>query len=192
MPVAGGRSAAGYTRPALTAAPHAGGEWALAATVLPASSSGTMQRADSVIERLFVGHDEHTLYLRVELRDRVESYRTAIYLKTPSDDPVNQRTRAQVLGHQHPAQQSLGWEVEVSPGQTAPFLYRADGRDHWVAVGPLAGAVSERVVEAAVPFQLAGLSVTDTVDVLVTATRENEDVAVLPEEGMREFVLMDF
>ncbi len=82
MPVAeGGRAATGYVTPRLTASPYPGEGWAAAAMFRPASAStGAMQRAEGQIEQLFVGHDARALYLRLDLREPLADFDTALYL----------------------------------------------------------------------------------------------------------------
>jgi alpha-amylase/alpha-mannosidase (GH57 family) len=192
---ADGRPAAGYCSPALNAAPYPGDDWALAAVVQPASvSSGTMQRADGYIGRLFLGHDEHNLYLRLDLRDRLDEHEVAIYLGGATGGPVNQRVRAHYPEPaQPPSAVALTWEIRRVPGQPAPFLYRAAGHDQWELASPVgASALGERVMEVCVPLQTLGLQMGGELSVLATVARGGSLVAQLPERGMSTFVLQRF
>ena len=189
-----GQATAGFMTPTLSGAPYPGEDWSLAAVLLPTmASSGTMQRADSLIERLLVGHDQHSLYLRLDLRDRLENYEPAIYLGCGGVQPVNQR----VAGHypegtQSPPNLALSWEIQLLPGQTAPFLLRAAGHDQWLSITPLAGGVGEKVLEVAVPLQTLGLQPGQEVCLLATVAQRGTILAQLPERGMQNVTLQRF
>ncbi len=181
-----GREATGYVSPRLAAAPYPGEAWAAAAELKPASaSSGTMQRADSQIERLFVGHDPHALYLRLELRDRLERYDVAIYLCGAVCGPANQQPRGRYADpDQAPAGLALGWEIALPHDQPEPFLFRAAGQGAWESVSPVASARGDRVLEVAVPLSALRLSLDGEVRVLATLAQGGVIVAEVPEREM--------
>lgn len=187
--------AAGYCSPPLTAAPYPDEEWTLAAVLQPSSaSSGTMQRAEGQIERLFVGHNEHNLYLRLELRERLDNCEVAIYLGG-SDGPVNQRIR----GRQSSTGQDAGgpplalaWLIQRLPGQSAPFLLRAVGQDQWESVAPIPAAAGEKVLEVSVQLSAVGLATGEEVALLISLAQRGTVVALLPETGMQSFSLEAF
>jgi alpha-amylase/alpha-mannosidase (GH57 family) len=189
--------AAGYITPALTAAPYPGEEWSLAAVVQPSlASTGAMQRSDTHMERLFVGHDQHSLYLRLDLRDRLEKYEVAIYLGCVPGQPVNQRVRGRLPDPDQaagtPANLALGWEIQHMPGQAAPFLYRAAGHDQWQSVQPLVAALGEKVLEVAVPLATLGLEQGQELCLLATLAQRGTIFAQLPERGMHTVRLQRF
>jgi alpha-amylase/alpha-mannosidase (GH57 family) len=189
-----GRPAAGYCTPTLSAAPYPGDDWALAAVVQPASaSSGTMQRADGYIGRLFLGHDARNLYLRLDLRDHLDEHEVAIYLGGIAG-AVNQRVRAHYPEPpQTPPILALAWEIRRVPGQPTPLLYRAAGHDQWELVSPVAAAaLGERVMEVCVPLHMLGLETGQELGVLATVARGGSLVAQLPERGMATFTLQRF
>jgi hypothetical protein len=184
--------ATGYVSPQLTAAPYPGEAWSLAAALQPADiSTGAMQRAGGIIERLFVGHDRNSLYLRLDLRDRVAAYDVAVYLGAGPGGPVNQRLRAQG-GEPGAGGFALGWEIALPAGQSVPFLYRAAGYDQWQAVGPLTAAVGGKVLEAAVSLSVVGLETGRELGVVAGLAREGVVRAQLPERGMAVFSLQHF
>ncbi len=189
--VAGRAVAAGRCSPALTAAAFPGEAWALAAAIQPAAaSSGTMQRADALFERLFVGHDDRTLSLRLDLRDRLDTYETAIYLGDGAGGLVSQRPQARYTGSAPlPAGLAFRWQIARQPGQETPFLYRAAAHDQWESVAPVASAHGEKVLEIAVPLTVLGLKTGEQIRVFVTLARHGEIVATLPEREMAAFVL---
>ena len=184
-----GQAAAGYCTPVLDAAAYPGGGWALAAVIRP--PSGAMQRAEAVIERLFVGHDPRNLYLRLELRDRLDNYEVAIYLGAAPGQEVNQRPRAGYSG-QAPTDLALGWEIEHVPGRPTPFLFRAAGQEQWQAIAPVSAALGEKVLEVSVPLHAAGLALGLEVNLLVTVVQRGVIVDQLPERGMATVSLPRF
>jgi alpha-amylase/alpha-mannosidase (GH57 family) len=189
-----GRDAAGYISPALDAAPYPDEEWTLAATVQPTlASTGAMQRADILIERLFVGHDPHSLYLRLDLRGQLDNYDVAMYLGLDGDQPVNQRPRAHFPDPATaPVYLALHWEILRQPGQPAPFLSRAAGQEQWQSIGPLAAGVGEKTLEVAVPLTALGLTLGQPIRLLATLAQHGVIVAQLPERAMQTIELKVF
>ncbi|PKO22250.1 MAG: glycoside hydrolase [Chloroflexi bacterium HGW-Chloroflexi-1] len=188
------QAAAGYCSPQLTGAPYPGAAWALAATLQPASAStGAMQRASGQIERLFIGHDERNLYLRLDLRDSLDQYEVALYLSAAPGAPVNQRIRAR---HSRPSQAiselALGWLIERQPGQPVPFLFRAAGHDQWQSVSPAPAATGKQVLEVSMPLNVLGLAPGKDLSLLVTLAQRGGVVTQLPERGMGTFTLEQF
>jgi len=186
--------AAGYVSPRLTAAAQPGDDWVLAAVAQPAAaSSGTMQRADGVIKRLFVGHDPTCLYLRLDLHDPLATYEVAIYLTGALSGPVNQRARGRrAHPDDGPAGLALGWLIQRAPGQAAPFLYRAAGHEQWQSVSPVTAAAGDKVLEIAIPFQAVGLAPGQDVGLLLTLMQRETVAAQLPEGGVQTFTLEEF
>jgi alpha-amylase/alpha-mannosidase (GH57 family) len=180
-----GQPAAGYISPVLAAAPYPGEEWALAAVIQPSlASTGAMQRADTPIERLFIGHDQRSLYLRLDLRDRLENYEVEIYLGCVSAGPVNQRVRGRTNDPDPAPNLALVWEIQQVPGQPAPFLYRAAGHDQWQSMQPLAAGLGEKVLEVAAPLSVLGIEPGQQLCLLAELVQHGNVVASLPERGM--------
>jgi len=177
-----GQPATRYISPTLAAAPYAGERWAGAASVLPAAtSSGAMQRADGLIERLLVSHDPQTLSLRLELRAPLDDYETAIYLGKAQDGPCSERPRAHLADEPHaPQQMGLDWEIRRLPGQPAPFLARADGRGGWLSSGPVRAAAGDKALEVAISLATLGLELGQEIDVLAILSKGGHPVATLP------------
>lgn len=188
------RPASGYVTPRLTGASYPGEGWAAAATFRPASTStGTMQRAEGLIEQLFVGHDPRALYVRLDLRARLDAYDIAIYLSGAAGAPANQRTQARHTDPDAaPADLIAAWALTRAPGQPAPFLYRADGRGGWAALGPVAAAQAERALELSLPLATLGVKLGDELRVLVTLAENDTVAAQLPERTMGPVALKAF
>ncbi len=190
----GGRPASGYVTPGLTGAPYPGEAWARAAVIQPAgASTGTMQRAEGIFEQLFVGHNPQALYLRLDLRRPLDEYQIDIYLSGPEGSPHNQRMRGR---HPDPSMISLqfaaAWLLTRLPGQPAPFLYRADGREGWASVGPTTAATAERALETCLPLQALGLALDDNLCLQAALIRDGVVVAQLPEQQMAALKLASF
>ncbi len=190
----GGRGATGYVSPRLTGSPYPGEGWASAALIQPSeASTGAMQRAEGAIERLFVGHNADTLYLRLDLRQRLDEFNTAIYLSGAADAAANQRTLDRHPDpDQAPNKLAAAWLLARAPDQRAPFLYRADGRGGWASLGPVTAALAEKALEASVPLAVLGVTLGQTLRVLVTLARDETVVAQLPEREMGGVTLTRF
>jgi alpha-amylase/alpha-mannosidase (GH57 family) len=184
------RPAGGYVSARLSANEYAGEQWAEAASVRPESAStGTMQRAQGLIERLLVGHDPKSLSLRLELRSPLDDYNVNVYLEA-GNGSVNQRTLERYVDPlASPADFAATHRIERSARQPAPFLYEAEGRDAWSAQGPVAASAGERVLECSVPLAALGLSLDDCLRVLVVLGRDGTVAAQLPERGMAQLPL---
>ncbi|OIO90686.1 MAG: hypothetical protein AUK03_12560 [Anaerolineae bacterium CG2_30_64_16] len=188
------QAAVGYCSPQLTAAAYPGDAWALAATLQPAAASmGAMQRATGQIERLFIGHDERNLYLRLDLRDSLDRYEVAFYLSPTPGVPVNQRIRGRYSqSSQAIPGLALGWLIERRSGQPAPFLFRAAGHDQWQSVSPAPVATGPQVLEVSAPLNVLGIAPGGDVSLLVTLAQRDQVVTQLPERGMATFTLEQF
>jgi len=188
------RPATGYITPTLSASPYPGEAWARAASLRPAAAStGTMQRAAGIIERLFVGHDPARLFLRLDLRESVDGFDTLIYLGVASDHPANQRVDAHFLDPDDAPRELIAhWLIRRDAGQAASFLYRADGRAGWRAEGPLLAAVGERSFEASVSLETLGYSLNHEIRVYVVLARDGQVSAALPERKMATLRLPKF
>lgn len=190
----GGRPASAYVTPRLTGAPYPGEAWAAAAAIQPVElSTGTMQRAEAAIERLFLGHNPQALYLRLDLRRRLDEFQIDIYLSGSPGMPHNQRTRGRHPDPSRaPKQFAAAWLLARQPGQPAPFLYRADGQEGWASVGPATAARAEKALEVCVPLQALGLVLDQDLCVQVVLLQDGQVVAQLPEGQMAALKLTSF
>ena len=194
-PIAGCcRDATAYITPRLIGSPYPGEAWAPAAVVQPAqASTGTMQRAEGMIERLLVGHDARDLYLRLDLRDRLDAYQVSIYLGGPVTGPTVQRARGRYPDPDlAPSNLAATWEIQRQPGQSTPFRYRAAGQDSWASVAPVLAAAGENVLEISVPLEALGLTLGSALNVLVTLVQGDVIVAQLPEREVGTVTLHRF
>ncbi len=180
------RPATGYVTPKLSASPYPGEAWAPAASLLPASAStGTMQRAVGVIERLFVGHDPTRLFLRLDLRQSIDDFDTLIYLGDASGRPANQRVDAHFWDPDDaPRELAAHWLIRRDAGHPTPFLFGADGQAGWRAEGPLLATVGEKSFEASVPLATLGYSLNSEIRIYVVLSHDGQVSAALPEHRM--------
>jgi hypothetical protein len=188
------RPATGYIKPNLNAAAYPGEAWARAASLQPAgASTGTMQRAAGIIERLFVGHDATRLILRLDLREPVDQFDTLIYLDGASGCAANQRVDAHFEDPDAaPSDLAACWLIRRYAGLPTPFLYSADGRGGWRAEGPVLAAVGQRVLETTVPFATLGFSLDKEIKIYVVLARNGQVSAALPERKMAVLPLSSF
>lgn len=188
------RPATAYVAPKLIASPYPSEAWAPAASWQPASAStGTMQRAAGIIERLFVGHDPTRLFLRLDLRRNLDEFDTLIYLGDISSRPAQQRVDAHFFDPDDaPRELVAHWLIRRDAGQPTPFLYRADGRAGWQAEGPLLAAVGAKSFEASIPLAALGLSLNSDIRIYVVLAHNGQVAAALPERKMATVKLQAF
>ena len=188
------RPATGYVNPVLNAPAYPGESWAPAASLQPAgASTGTMQRAAGVIERLFVGHDTTRLLLRMDLREPIDQFDTLIYLGDATGCTANQRVDAH-FADPDAARRDLAacWLIRHDAGHTTPFLYGADGRGGWRAEGPILAAIGEKVMELSVPLATLRFSLGREIKIYVALARNGQVSAALPERKMAMLSLPRF
>ena len=178
------RAATGYVTPTLSAEPFPGDDWARAASLASPTSSGAMQRAEGLIERLMVGHDARRLFLRLDLRRPAGDYEILIYGSAPHR-PANQQVDAHFDDpDQAPSRLAAAWLLRYAVGQPAPFLYAADGHGNWSASGPVASAGGEKVRECAIALSELGLAPGDDLRLYLVLAQDGRVVATLPERKM--------
>jgi len=148
-------------------------DWRNAGVVLPTLSTGTMQVSDGGINALYFGTERHNLYLRLDLADTLNGKTATIHIAN-GFEPWNVSLRQS--GARVDAR--IGWVVESTHGQP-PFLYRAMGYDVWQAVAPVRHALSERVMEVALPLAQIGLSGKEGLRFLVTLTKVTGEQSVM-------------
>ncbi len=180
-----------YISPRLSAAESAPPQWARAGRLEAVSSTGAMQRAYAVLGCLRYGYDPDRLYLRLEANERLSAYFIGIYLSTSDSKLANRQPRyagAESAG-------SWTWEVALAPtgkeeGRVVK-LNRADGQEGWQPMGALQDvALSEKVVELAVPLRDLGLELNDTVQLSVNLVEDGVLIETLPHRTDYSFDLI--
>lgn len=180
-----------YISPHLSAAESTPPEWTMAGRLEMAPSAGAMQRAYTVLRCLRYGYDPDHLYLRLEAHERLSAYFIGIYLSTPNSKPANLQPRyAGTVS-------AVGWTWEVALTPTGEEeekevkLSRADGQEGWQPMNSLHDvALSEKVVELAIPWHDLGLKLNDTVQLSVNLVEDGILIETLPHRTHHSFDLV--
>jgi len=149
----------GLIRPPLTAAEPAPAEWKAAGFVDPMPAGGAMQRAETMLRRLYFGVNEADLFLRLESSQDFGARPVSIYISCMNGAKSNHRPRGYET---NPALElpavGLDWEIRLS--ETEATLYRSEGQEVWSQAQSLTRlARSPRVREVAVSYRAVGLDV---------------------------------
>ena len=184
-----GRPATGYIRPRLTAAPYPPREWDGASVAFASASTGTMQRAEAILQALRVGYNAEEIYLRLDMAKVLPGAILRVYLTASEGQPANHRGR---FAPNRQEEAALGWELSLSAGARTAFLYRADGNEGWQSIGPQATAVGEGVVEIALPLASLGLALGQEVGVLAVLGREDREIERIPVQGVHTVRLIPY
>jgi len=187
------RSISAYVSPRLAADEPAPPEWAGAGYVEPEVSTGAMQRAATLLRRLYFGYNPAELCLRVEANADLGSHAVAVYFASERGERGNAHVR---WGAEDPQVESHGlsldWEVAVAPGASSATISRAAGNDLWETVrSRQAVAAGQRVLELRVPLADLGLELGDTVSLVVAVARGGVLVETLPTSGAVSFTLAE-
>lgn len=188
------RPPSAYVVPALTAASTAGPEWAAAGYLEPQTSAGAMQRAGTVLRRLYYGYDPQALTLRLEANEDLAPYGVGVYFSSPRGERGNQRPR---YAETNPALASpgigLAREVAVQGNPPQVQLSYAIAPEAWqpVASGSQVAA-GPRVLELHLPLADLGLRLGDQVGLVIVLARDEVLVEALPQVGYFSFTLAEF
>ncbi|MEW6233738.1 MAG: hypothetical protein AB1566_15700, partial [Chloroflexota bacterium] len=179
------RPMGGYTSPRLSAAEAASEQWLTAGYVEPMSSTGAMQRARTVMKRLYYGYDPADLYLRLELTEKIGPFFVGFYLSLPGAKPANQSTRYGGTNLEIESPESLlTWEIAVFPGGSYAVLNRSDGNGGWVPVREMGSiALGPKNLELSLPLADLGLKLGDTLDLVVNLARDMVLLEALPSRN---------
>jgi alpha-amylase/alpha-mannosidase (GH57 family) len=202
------RSPSGYTVPRFSAAAEAGLEWTGAGFLEPVSSTGSMQRADLVLRRLYFGYNPTDLCFRLEARSALGPYDVSLFLVIEGDFeqlslPYSEvqssviSDRSSVISDQSPVvsdQSSVfgaSWRIDLLPGRGATVRLAGE-RGGWLEVeSAVQSAASERVWEVSVPLDTFGLGLGARVGVAAALAREGRIIETLPAEAAQTFVLAE-
>jgi alpha-amylase/alpha-mannosidase (GH57 family) len=188
------RPPSAYVVPALTAASTAGPEWAAAGHLEPQTSAGAMQRAGTVLRRLYYGYDPQALALRLEANEDLAPYSVAVYFSSPRGERVNQHPRYAAT---NPAIASpgigLAREVVFQVKTPQVQVSQASGLETWQPVASSSRvAAGPRALELSLPLSDLGLRLGDQVGLVVTLARDEVLVETLPQVGYFSFTLAEF
>lgn len=184
-----GRPITGLVAPPLNGADQAAPEWAAAGQIEPTVTGGVMQRTQGVLAAVYYGFNREAVVFRLETTQPAAGYRFAIYLAATADTRLNNRVR---FAGTNPAtgrsDVAVGWEIAVEPPASHAAVYRADGDEQWVPIeADVAGAVSERAIEIAIPRTLLRLQTGDSLRFVAAVSRDGVLIESLPVDGPTGF-----
>jgi len=190
------RPPSGYIVPRFSAAAEAGLEWTRAGFLEPVVSTGSMQRTDLVLRRLYFGYNPAALCFRLEARSALGPYDVSLFLvMEPSGFeqlslPLSERERSPLSPLPSPIF-SANWRVDLLPGRGATVRLVSE-RGGWLEVeSAVQSAASERVWEVSVPLATFGLTLGAQVGVAAALAREGNIIETLPEEAAHTFTLAE-
>jgi alpha-amylase/alpha-mannosidase (GH57 family) len=192
----GYRPPSGYIVPRFSAAAEAGLEWTSAGFLEPVVSTGSMQRTDLVLRRLYFGYNPAALCFRLEARSALGPYDVSLFLVVgarsetspngglePLSLPLSERERSPIS--------SANWRIDLLPGRGA-MVRLVSERGGWLEVeSAVQSAASERVWEVSVPLATFGLTLGAEVGVAAALAREGNIIETLPEEAVHTFTLAE-
>jgi alpha-amylase/alpha-mannosidase (GH57 family) len=200
------RPPSGYIIPRFSAAVEAGLEWTGAGFLEPAVSSGSMQRTDLVLRRLYFGYNPTALCFRLEARSALGPYDVSLFLVIKRGDfeqlslPLSEGERPSTLRWDSgqallrtspPAPFGASWRIDLRPGRGATVRLVSE-RGSWLEVeSAVQSEASERVWEVSVPLATFGLSLGTKVGVTAALAREGHIIETLPAEAAHNFILAE-
>jgi alpha-amylase/alpha-mannosidase (GH57 family) len=171
------RPPSGYIVPRFSAAAEAGLEWTGAGFLEPVVSTGSMQRTDLVLRRLYFGYNPTALCFRLEARSALGPYDVSLFLvvepplcspregeggkgglEQPSGPPSEGEGPPTLPRTSPPAPFGASWRIDLLPGHGAAVRLVGE-QGGWLEVESAVQSVaSERIWEVSVPLATFGLS----------------------------------
>jgi hypothetical protein len=183
------RPPSGYTVPRFSAAVEAGLEWTGAGFLEPAVSTGSMQRTDLVLRRLYFGYNPTGLCFRLEARSALGPYDVSLFLVIELSDfeqlslPFSEGERSPFF--------NASWRIDLLPGRGA-MVRLVSERGGWLEVESAVQSVdATRVWEVSVPLATFGLRLGAKVGVAAALAREGNIIEALPAEAAHTFTLAE-
>ena len=184
------RPPSGYTVPRFSAAAEAGLEWTGAGFLEPVVSSGSMQRTDLVLRRLYFGYNPTALCFRLEARSALGPYDVSLFLVIERSD-FEQLSLSLSEGERPTVPFGASWRIDLLPGRGAAVRLVSE-RGSWLEVeSAVQSEASERVWEVSVPLATFGLSLGAKVGVTAILAREGHIIETLPAEAAHKFILAE-
>jgi len=190
------RPPSGYIVPRFSAAAEAGLEWTRAGFLEPVVSTGSMQRTDWVLRRLYFGYNPAALCFRLEARSALGPYDVSLFLVMEPSGleqlslPLSER-ECSPLSTLHSPIFSANWRVDLLSGRGATVRLVGE-RGGWLEVESAVQSVdATRVWEVSVPLATFGLSLGGTVGVAAALAREGNIIETLPAEAAHTFILTE-
>jgi alpha-amylase/alpha-mannosidase (GH57 family) len=199
------RPPSGYIVPRFSAAAEAGLEWTSAGFLEPVVSTGSMQRTDLVLRRLYFGYNPAALCFRLEARSALGPYDVSLFLVIggsgqaetspngglePLSLPLSEGERSPISPLPSPIS-GANWRIDLLLGRGATVRLVSE-RGGWLEVeSAVQSAASERVWEVSVPLATFGLTLGAQVGVAAALAREGNIIETLPEEAAHTFTLAE-
>jgi len=200
------RPPSGYIVPRFSAAAEAGLEWTRAGFLEPVVSTGSMQRTDLVLRRLYFGYNPAALCFRLEARSALGPYDVSLFLvvEPPLSSPplvggIEGGREPSPLSPLPSPLSSANWRVDLLPGRGATVRLVSE-RGGWLEVeSAVQSAASERVWEVSVPLATFGLTLgaearpepSRRVGVAAALAREGNIIETLPQQTAHTFTLTE-
>lgn len=188
---AAARPPSGYISPRLSMDPTTSADWAVAGYVDAEISTGAMQRTDLILRRLYYGYNPSSLFLRLETGASLTPYFVGFYFSGPESKQPNYLTRFAGTNQEYePPDFPLCTEVSIAPNAMQAVLSQAQGGEQWQMLKSLDSvAVGERVLEISLPLQDLGLSIGDSVSLILVVAKNDVLAEMLPRTGHLQFTL---
>ena len=198
------RPPSGYIVPRFSAVAEAGLEWTRAGFLEPVLSTGSMQRTDLVLRRLYFGYNPAALCFRLEARSALGPYDVSLFLVMEPSGleqlslPPSEREPSPLSPLPSPIS-SANWRMDLLPGRGATVRLVSE-RGGWLEVeSAVQSAASERVWEVSVPLATFGLTLgaearpepNRRVGVAAALAREGNIIETLPQEAQHTFTLAE-
>lgn len=186
------RNISGSISPRLSTAETASLAWTGAGYVEPLLSTGAMQRASSVLKRLYFGYNPADLYLRIEANDDLRRYFVGCYVTALDGKRVSPPRYAGSTPDVPLPDVLFSRELALPPALGPLILSRAAGHGIWHLVQPIVNtALSGNSIELGVSLADLGLKPGDTVAILVTLARDEVLAETLPTTGCVSFTIAE-
>ena len=174
-----------FISPGLSAKDTASEDWQGAGFVETESSTGTMQRSQTGIRRLYYGYDQSNLYLRIESDEEISALQISIYLSVPNGSNANQHPRhvRADAGAALPGSNGLHKEILLNGPAESATLNLAAGQEIWEHQTMLAAKIGPYAAEIRASFSELDLKLGDMISIGLVATRDDIVSQVLPTSG---------
>jgi len=181
-----------HISPPLSTAEKPSAAWSGAGYIEARASTGAMQRAETVVQRLYYGYDQENLYLRIETNQDLSSLFLGVYLSLPRAAKTNLYPRyAEMQPSLHLPITGFQREIAVR-GWTEPVvLSRAAGQEVWEPQMNLPARLDSNVAEIQVPLAALEVQKGDLINLLLVAAKDRVVLEVLPPTEALSVALED-
>ena len=179
------RAPTGFVCPLMVAGEMSPAFWTKAGYLEPTASTGAMQQGSNLLKRIYFGHDDCNLYLRLESHASLNGYMVDAYIcrlgeVTPeaSDDAIHRGARVQ------PLTRTASMEIAIRPDRQSAQLSRWAEDSGWIGGSSgVSVVVAETVLEVAAPLNDLGAALGTAIGLSIVLFKDGLVVQRLPEEG---------